>query len=121
MAEGFSVAAANSAIDALLVAYPWIKLHTGAPGSAGTTNAATETTRKQGTYAAASAGAATTSADTDWTNVAGTEDYTHVSGWSASTAGNFGWSGTITANAVTAGDNFTIPAGDLDFSLPTAS
>ena len=31
MAEGFGSAGANTALDALVAAYPWIKLHTGAP------------------------------------------------------------------------------------------
>jgi hypothetical protein len=121
MAEGFSAAAANSALDALGTAYPWIKLHVGAPGAAGTSNPAAETTRKQATWASATGGTKTTTADLMWTSVAGTEDYTHFSVWSASTAGNFGFSGAVTANAVTAGDSFTIPAGDLDLSVSTAS
>jgi hypothetical protein len=53
--------------------------------------------------------------------VAGTEDYTHFSLWSASSAGNFGGSGTITANAVVAGDTFTIPTGSITLSLSVAS
>jgi hypothetical protein len=121
MAEGFSTAAANTALDSLITAYPWLKLHVGAPGAAGTSNPATETTRKNPTFSAATGAAKTTSADAVWTTVAGTEDYTHISGWSASTAGNFGWSGTITANPVTAGDTFTLAAGDVDLSLPVAS
>lgn len=121
MATGFSTAAANTHLDNQGTAYPWIKLHTGDPGSAGTSNAATETTRKQATWSAAANGAKTTSADLSWTSVTGTEDYTHFSMWSASTAGTFGGSGTITANAVTIGDTFTIPAGDLDLALSVAS
>jgi hypothetical protein len=121
MAEGWGSAAANAALDTLGSTYPWIKLHVGAPGAAGTSNAATETTRKQATWAAASAGALTTSAQLQWTSVAGSEDYTHYSMWTASTAGTFGHSGTITANAVTAGDTFTIPTGDLDITLTLAS
>ena len=54
-------------------------------------------------------------------SIAGTEDYTHFSAWTASTAGTFLFSGTITANAVTIGDTFTIPVGDLDVSLAIAS
>jgi hypothetical protein len=41
--------------------------------------------------------------------------------WTASTAGTFGGSGTITANAVTAADTFTIPTGGLTLSLSVAS
>lgn len=121
MAEGLSTAAANSLLDTLAAAYPWIKLHTGAPGAAGTANAATETTRKQASWAAASGAVVSTSAQLQWTNVAGTEDYTHYSMWTASAAGSFGHSGTITANAVTAGDTFTIATADLDVSFSVAS
>jgi hypothetical protein len=118
---GFSTAAANAHLDSQGSTYPWIKLHTGDPGSAGTANAATETTRKQATWSAASGGTKTTSADLSWTAVAGSEDYTHFSMWTASSGGSFGGSGTVTANAVTSGDTFTIPAGELDLSLSVAS
>lgn len=121
MATGISTAAANTALDNLVAAYPWVKLHTGDPGAAGTSNAATETTRKQATFASASGAAVTTSADLTWTTVAGSEDYTHVSLWTASSGGSFGASGTVTANAVTSGDTFTVSAGNLDITLPVAS
>lgn len=121
MAVGFSTAAANAALDTLVATYPWVKLHIGDPGAAGTSNAAAETTRKQGTFSAASSAATTTTADLTWTSVAGSEDYTHVSLWTASSGGSFGASGTVTANAVTAGDTFTVTAGNLDISLPVAS
>lgn len=121
MAEGFGSAGANTAVDALVAAYPWIKLHTGAPGAAGTANAATETTRKQASWAASSGGATSNSGALTWTGVAASEDYTHFTAWTASSAGSFGFSGTITANAVTSGDNFTIAVGDLDVSVPLAS
>jgi len=121
MPEGFGSAGANTALDALGAAYPWIKLHVGAPGAAGTANAATETTRKQATWAAASGGALTTSAQLQWTSVAGAEDYTHFTAWSASTAGTFGFSGAVTANAVLVGDTFTLAAGDIDATVPLAS
>jgi hypothetical protein len=121
MATGFGSAGANTALDALVAAYPWIKLHTGDPGAAGTSNAATETTRKQASWNASSGGATANSGSFGWTGVSGSEDYTHFSAWTASTAGTFGFSGTISANAVTIGDNFTVNAGDLDVSLPLAS
>jgi hypothetical protein len=121
MAEGMGSAGANTALDALLAAYTWIKLHVGAPGSAGTANAATETTRKQATWRAASSGASSQSNALTWTSVAGTEDYTHFTCWTASSAGTFGFSGTVTANSVTAGDTFTIAIDDLDVSYTLAS
>jgi hypothetical protein len=122
MAEGLSSAAADDLLDALGAAYDWVKLHTAAPGSAGTTAAATETTRKQVTWGAASSGTMSSSSSAlTWTSVAGSEDYTHFTVWDASTAGNFGFSGTVTANAVVAGDTFTIAVGDLDVSFSLAS
>lgn len=121
MAVGFSTAAANTHLDNTGTTYPWVKLHVGDPGAAGTSNAATETTRKQATWASAASASKSTSADLVWTSVAGTEDYTHFSLWTASTAGSFGGSGTITANAVTSGDTFTIPSGSLTLTLPVAS
>jgi len=121
MAESWSSTSGNAALDTLLAAYPWIKLHTGAPGSAGTSNAATNTTRKQATWTSAASGAASNSNLLQWTSVAGSEDYTHFSAWTASSAGTFGFSGTITANAVVAGDTFEIAIGDLDVSLALAS
>ncbi len=121
MAENWSTAAANAALDALLAAYPWIKLHTGAPGSAGTSNAAAETTRKQATWTSAAAGAASNSGALAWTSVAGSETYTKFSAWSASSAGSFGFSGSVTASAIVSGNDFTIAIGDLDVSIPTAT
>jgi hypothetical protein len=125
MAVGLASGQANAILDALCrsVAYSdpaefWVKLHTGDPGSAGTSNAATETTRKQATFSAASGGAITTSGALDWTNVSTTETYSHVSFWSASSAGTFLGSDALdTSRSVTAGDNFTIAAGDLDLSI----
>lgn len=121
MAEGWATAPANSALDTLLAAHTWIKLHVGAPGANGTSNPATETTRKQAAWAAAANGASSNTGALSWTNVAGAEDYTHWSAWTASTAGSFGLSGVITANAVAAGDTFTIAVGDLDVVQPVAS
>lgn len=127
MAVGWASATAASILDALgnatawSVATPYIKLHVGDPGAAGTANAATETTRKLVSFGAASGGAISNDAALTWTAVAGSEDYTHFSLWDASTAGNFLASGTITANAVTAGDTFTIPSGDLDLTMSVAA
>jgi hypothetical protein len=87
----------------------YIKLHTGDAGEEGTSNAATETTRKEAAWATASAGAIATSATLEWTNVAATETYSHWSMWDASTAGNCLWTGALSSSAaVTAGDTFQI-------------
>lgn len=121
MAVGLSTTAANELLTTLRTNYTWIKLHIGDPGAAGTLLPAVETDRIQATWSTPASAAMTTTAQLQWTAVAGTEDYTHFSAWSASTAGTFGFSGTITANAITVGDTFTVPTGDLDVSLPVAS
>lgn len=121
MAEGFGSTMANHLLDTELAIYSWVKLHTAAPGSAGTSSAATEATRKQATWATASGGASTTTNALTWTSVAGSETYSKFTVWTASTAGTFGFSGTITASAVTAGDTFTIAIGDLDVAVTLAS
>lgn len=120
----FSDLVANAWLDAVCnaTAYSeaevWVKLHTGDPGSAGTSNAATETTRKQASFSAASGRAITNDAAVEWTNVSTTETYTWISLWDASTGGNFlGRDDLSSSAAVTAGDTFRIPAGDLDMSV----
>ena len=126
MALGWSAAALNTAIDAHIAAFPWIELHTADPGSAGTTAVAGNATRKDTTnaYAPATGGAATSDVDIDWTDgeVDTTEDYTHFALFDASSAGNFGSSGTITANSVNAsGDAFSILSGGIVLSGTVAS
>lgn len=122
MALGFSAATANAILDALVRgtsyagnASVYAQLHIGDPGSAGTANPAGETDRVQVVFgSAASGGAISNTTAVVWTNVSNSEDYTHVSLWTASVAGSFIMSGLVTANAVTSGDTFTIPVGDVD-------
>lgn len=115
----------NASAMATAPAVPWIQLHTADPGSAGTTAVAGNATRKDLSAAmgTAASGAITNTAAITWTTgeVDTSEDYTHWSIFDASMAGNFLLSGTMTANAVTVGDEFTIPIGDLDVSLSTAA
>ena len=127
MATGISSYLAGAWLDALgnntsfAVTTVYVKLHVGDPGANGTSNAATETTRKAASFAAASAGALASDADITWTNIAGSQDATHFTAWDNATTGNFLFSGTITANAYTAGDTFTISSGSLTVSLTLAS
>lgn len=125
MAEGMSSTLADACLSLQVDAYTWVQLHIGAPGAAGTTNPAVETDRMQATWGAPGAGTGVreiaSTADVEWTSVAGSEDYTHFTSWDVSSAGVFGFSGSVTANAVTAGDTFTIPAGSLTASFPIAS
>jgi hypothetical protein len=87
----------------------YIKLHTGDPGEAGTSNAATEATRKVVTFSAAASGSISSAATVEWTNVSTTETYSHWSLWDNATTGNCLWSGALSSSAaVTAGDTFQI-------------
>ena len=127
MATGISNYLANKWLDALgnatafSVTTAYVKLHTGDPGAAGTSHAATETTRKSASFAAATNGAIASDADITWTNIAGSEDATHFTAWDNATTGNFLFSGTITGNPYTAGDTYTIASGALSVSLTIAS
>jgi hypothetical protein len=125
MTTGMNVTIANSILDAYArsVAWAepaelWVKLHTGDPGTVGTSNPAANATRQEGTFANATGGTITTNADCTWTSVSTTETYAYVSFWDASTSGVFLGSDALeTSRGVTAGDNFTIAAGDLDLSI----
>ena len=127
MATGISSYLANAWLNALgnatsfSVTTPYVKLHVGDPGANGTSNAATETTRKSVSFAAASNGALASDADVSWTNIAGSQDATHFTAWDSETAGNFLFSGTITGNPYTAGDTYTISSAGLTVSLTVAS
>jgi len=127
MATGISAYLANAWLDALgnatsfSVTTPYVKLHVGDPGANGTSNPATETTRKSVSFGASSAGSLASDADVVWTNIAGSQDATHFTAWDNETAGNFLFSGTIIGNAYTAGDTYTISSGGLTVSLTVAS
>jgi hypothetical protein len=88
------------------------------PDTAGTVANAGERQEFIGT--ASTTGAIENTADITWTNVATTETYNSISLWDASAAGtgNMLWLGDLTTpKPVTAGDTFTIAAGDLDITL----
>jgi len=133
MALGLSATIANDFLEWLCNASAtsaaptniWIQLHTADPGSAGTTAVAGNATRKDLTASmgTAASGLISNNVAITWTSgeVDTSEDYTHWALFDASTAGTFLCSGTMTANAVTVGDEFTIPSGDLDLSFATAA
>lgn len=127
MATGLSPFVANGWLDALGNSTPfsvgavWVQLHVGDPGAAGTANPATETARRQVSFAAASGASLVSDADVSWVNISGGQDAEFFSAWSAATTGNFLFSGTIVSDAYTAGDTFTIPSGSLSVSLAVAS
>jgi hypothetical protein len=99
---------------------PYVQLHTADPGEDGTNAPAGNTTRILASFPAVTPGAGSISndADVDWTNVSTAETYSHVSLWDAATAGNCLGAGALTTPVpVGVGDNFKIPAGDLDITL----
>jgi hypothetical protein len=119
MTVGVTAAVANGWLDGTFAtATCWAKLHTADPGAAGTTAAAVgDATRKQCTMAAASAGAkAMTGTAGPWTNVSTTETITHISLWTASTAGTFNLSGALTASQAWVNTN-TLTLNTLSISI----
>jgi len=126
MTTGLNATVANALLNALAraanytapVAF-YVKLHTGDPGSAGTANAAANTTRESATFGSgASGGSIASTADVTWTSVPNSETYSHVSFWDASSSGNFiGSTALSSSRSVTAGDDFTIPSTDLTLSI----
>lgn len=121
----FSDLVANSWLDAVARATSYseaavyVQLHLGDPGAAGTSNPAANTTRQQATFgAAASSRAISNTVAVEWTSVPNTETYSWISLWDASTSGNFlGRDDLSSSAAVTAGDTFRIPIGDLDLTV----
>ena len=125
MTVGFSaVNLANKFLDMLggtaftAPAVTAVKLHTGDPGSAGTANASAETTRKALTWSAASAGSKSITATLPtWSWVAGSETIADISVWDSTTAGNFLFSGALTASKpVTNGDTFNLTSLTVAFT-----
>ena len=81
------------------ISTPFAQIHTGDPGSAGTSNVSVgSTTRNAITWNAASAGSMTLATLGAWTNGGTSETITHVSLWSASSAGTFYWSIALSAS-----------------------
>jgi hypothetical protein len=126
MGLGLSPTAGVDALTDWGTTYRYVKLHVGDPGAAGTANPATNTTRVQADWGTpdSSTPGVVTMTHTDvlgWTSVPASEDYTHVSVWTASSGGTFGGSGLITADPVTVGNNFDLPIGAVVVSQPVAS
>jgi hypothetical protein len=118
MTVGFASAIVNGWLDGTFAtATCWVKLHTADPGAAGATAAAAgDTSRKQATMAAASGGSKAASASVGpWTNGGTSESITHLSFWTASTAGTFNASASVTSQAWVSTNTYTLTA--LTFSI----
>lgn len=122
MADGLSAANANAAITGWITNALFIQLHTGDPGTAGTSNVSSTTTRESVTWGSVSAGAVSASNTPAWPSWAGTnnEVVTDISFWSASTSGTFEFSITLSAS-VTMATTDTLSLTPITLSLPTAS
>lgn len=108
MTTGIASGVANGWLDGTFAtATCFVKLHTADPGASGATAAAAgSTTRVQATMASASGGSkAMTSMASSWTNGGTSETLTHISLWSASTAGTFNGSTALTASQAWASGN----------------
>jgi hypothetical protein len=118
MTVGLSAANfANKALDVLsgtsftAPAGAYFQVHTGDPGAAGTTSVSSgDATRKSVTFASAASGSKSMNGTNPvWTNGGTSETLTHVSLWSASSAGSFMLSGSLTSSkAWASGDTFTL-------------
>lgn len=114
MAVGVAASVANGWLDGTFAtATCYVKLYVGDPGASGAANAAVgSTTRVQATMGAASGGSkAMTSMASNWTNGGTSETLSHIGLWSASSAGTFNASGTISPNqAWASGNTFSLTA-----------
>lgn len=112
MTVGLAASVVNGWLDGTFAtATCFVKLHTADPGAAGATAAAVgDATLKQATMAAASAGSKAASASVGpWTNGGTSETLSHISLWSASTAGTFNGSAALSASQAWASTNtFTL-------------
>lgn len=123
MPDGVSVTVANAALNSIVgTNAAFAQLHTGAPGSAGTANGSSTTSRQAVSWNSASAGSVSASNQPAWTNWAGTngEVDTDISFWSAASNGTFGMSMQLSAPVtMDIGDSLTLTS--IQVSIPTAS
>ena len=111
MTVGLASGVVNGWLDGTFAtATCWVKLHTADPNTGSTAAAAGDTTRKQATMASASGGSKSASASVGpWTNGGTSETLSHISIWSASSAGTFQGSAALTSSQAWANTNtFTL-------------
>jgi hypothetical protein len=122
MAGTFSPAFKNTLLNGAIPSTVYVQLHTGDPGTSGTSNVSSETTRKAITVDTASGGVrAGTGSVVSWAPIAlsGTEDLTHYGIFSLSSGGAFISGGTLTTprNGVVNGSTVNITPSDFTFSI----
>lgn len=116
MTAGISATQAASLLNVLrntaspAIATPFVQLHTGDPGSAGTANVANASTRNAITWNAPSGGSMTLNTLSAFTGTT-SETISHVSVWSASSAGTFYESWALTSSVpIILGSSLTFSA-----------
>ena len=123
MADGLATGVANSALGTITgTDANYISLATGDPGSAGTSNASSVTTREAVTWGSASSGVIAASNSPAWTSWAGTngEVVTDIAFWNNSSTGTFGLSMQLNSSVtMDTGDSLTLTS--ISITLPTAS
>jgi hypothetical protein len=106
------------------VAGTFVQLHTGDPGAAGTANISVgSTTRNSGVLSSSSSGSALSlgTPPSAWTNGGTSETLTHISVWTASTAGTFLYSIALTASkAWASADQFTLATLGVSLAVQAA-
>lgn len=121
MTAGLAVAKAHSILNvyrstAFAAASPFVKLHVGDPGSAGTANQSAVTTRNAATFAAPSAGSMAISSIGTW-SMTTSETISHISIWDNVSAGNFMESWALTGSVpVVNGSTFSLTTLTLAFT-----
>lgn len=114
----FALPGANAFLDGTgLPATLYVQLHTGNPSSNGTSNVATETTRKSFTRGAASGGTAENAGKVTWTGYPTVETITHISVWSASSGGTCWFVDDIGNITPGSGETVEIDIGGLDLTI----
>lgn len=92
----------------------FVQLHKGDPGEAGTSNTCTESKRKGISWNEPSSGSMSSSNAQNWTNVAATEEVTHISIWTAEEGGDYVTGGPLEeARSLIEGENFELPSGEV--------
>jgi hypothetical protein len=122
LADGVATGTANTAVSDITANALWIQLHFGAPGSAGTANPSSVTTRIAVTWGTISGATVSASNSPAWAGWAGTngEVVTDISFWSAATGGTFVFSMHLNPSVtMNLGDSLTLTS--LQVNIPTAS
>ncbi len=124
MAAGVSAVVANAMLTGAIGTgdLAWAGLNTGDPGTAGTTNPSSTTTREGITWGSPSGGTVSASNSPAWPAWAGPngEVLTWISLWSAASSGTFGGSMQLGA-PITENTGDTTSLTLISISIPTAS